>query len=287
MKEIRYYINLVESGEPTNPGRRGFFKKVGAGAAVAQAISLDPTGTIVKGLVKDLGLKNLSVLDQLLQVATPRIVLGFFKLNRHHQHYEGALSGDEINDAARRLKIDPDRVEQWMDQQDWQGLDGLNSLRAVLGRPLTFDHITQVLDKNGIDYEYDEWSDEILTLEKALRKLVYDQDVGKNPNTQSSPTSTVKNISQSTTASNSDSLIPSLVRSALVMAKKFIKNTPPTPDPAATPTNITPNQPIALPAPKKSEYDDLFNPNVSQEKPEFDFWEPKKDDEQTPKSKKI
>ena len=74
-QDIRSLVNqltLLEAGEPTNPSRRGFLKKAGAGVAVASAASLDPTGTIVKGLVKDLGFDNLSALDQLLKVATPK-----------------------------------------------------------------------------------------------------------------------------------------------------------------------------------------------------------------------
>jgi hypothetical protein len=283
-QDIRTLVNqltLLEAGEPTNPSRRGFLKKAGAGVAVASAASLDPTGTIVKGLVKDLGFDNLSALDQLLKVATPDDVLGFFKYRLSSGIWEDAITDEEFKLAQQAL---PDEyVSDWVTDQFDNDKDGLEELSKLIGRPLTMDKIAKVLDKNQIDYD-DPEDGELLKLNDSLSDLAYGknnwidaQDAGKNPAQSSGSIDPEKEVVKSNS-------IRTLIRLAAVMAKNLLTAKPEIPPAAPTPVDNKINTP-ALPPPSKSEYDDLLTPNLDKEKPEFDYWKPGEEDPKQLKKK--
>jgi len=283
-QDIRSLVNqltLLEAGEPTNPSRRGFLKKAGAGVAVASAASLDPTGTIVKGLVKDLGFDNLSALDQLLKVATPDDVLGFFKYRLSSGSWEDAITDEELKLAQQAL---PDEyVADWVQDQFDNDEDGLAELSKLIGRPLTMDKIAKVLDKNQIDYD-DPDDGELNKLNDSLADLAYGknnwidaQDAGKNPAQSSGSIDPEKEVVKSNS-------IRTLIRLAAVMAKNLLTAKPEIPPAAPTPIDNKINTP-ALPPPSKSEYDDLLTPNLDKEKPEFDYWKPGEEDPKQLKKK--
>jgi len=277
-------LTVLEAGEPENLSRRGFLKKAGAGAAVATAASLDPTGTIAKGLVKDLGLNNLSALDQLLKVATPDEVLGFFNYRLSSGIWEDAITDKDRVDAARALNIPVEDVYEWVQDKFDEDEDGLALLRKAIGRPLTMDKIAMVLDKNQIDYD-DPVDGDLNKLNHSLEDLAYGknnwinaQDAGKSPAQSSSSAESEQEVVKSNS-------IRTLVQSAFAMAKKLLNAKPGT-----LPTNLDPEASInkkinipSLPPPSKSEYDDLLTPQVDQEKPEFDYW---KQGEEDPKQLK-
>lgn len=252
MKDIRYYIDLVENDGPTDPSRRGFLKKAGAGVAVAGAAAVDPTGTVIKQLVKDLGLNNLSVLDQLLNVATPSEVLSFFKYR-----LSSGIWGDAITDEEWKLaqeKLPNNYVDDWVDNQFEEGKDGLEELSKLIGRPLTMDKIARVLEKNQINYD-DPDDTELNKLNDSLSDLAYgkndwmkSQDAGKGSEktpTSSTPSSTSSSNAPVGDTQSSSSIKPDevvkansikkLVRSAVVLAKKLLNAKPGT-----LPTDLDP-----------------------------------------------
>lgn len=282
MKDIRYYINLIENDGPANPSRRGFLKKAGAGVAVAGAVSLDPTGTIAKNLVKDLGLNNLSALDQVLKVATPADVLGFFNYRLSSGIWEDAITDEEWKLAQQKLPNE--YVNDWVTNQFDEGKDGLEELSKLIGRPLTMDKIAKVLEKNQIDYD-DPDSVELNKLNDSLADLAYGDGKWSNAQDAGKDTAPAQSSIPGGDAAKSTA-VRILIRSAFFLAKKLMsKPEAPTTDiaPPETPSNT--NIP-ALPAPTKSEYDDLLTPELDKEKPEFNYWDPAKDSEPDKKFKK-
>jgi len=290
-QDIRTLVNrltVLEAGEPENPSRRGFLKKAAGAAAIAAA-----PGSLLKGIGNTAASAANGVATSIAKG------IGQYITNTG----EGISVNIPVNRTIGGIMVDSINMFVSEDPEDGDGYLRVNheptedipytnngeefeeELRNFLKeKGFDPDAVDGISFNEGGEQEEDAASFDANGFADSIRTQLgidnhNDDEVpadSKNPN-----------IEKSTDDSSMGALGRFGIRAALtklgntVLSQNKNKEAPP---PSAS-VGDTPADPLALPPPSKSEYDDLLTPQVDKEKPEFDYWKPGEEDPKQLKKK--
>ena len=251
---------LLEAGEPTNPSRRGFLKKAGAGA-VAASMPGQTINHIIDTFTKDVGgTGNIKIMSELLKKVSfwelSGIIdaLGSGITKDAWTPEESKLVDNKIEQIANQQGTDPYDVEQELDDKMMDSNEDYSVFYGnLVGKKFKITEIEEILNKYNTDrYEFFDDEDVINAIKDATNKA---HEAIKNAGVASDDlVSIAKDARLSGIAIRIAGFISSMMSS---MNKPAISSND------ITPNNTTPDNQLALPAPSAA---NTIEPNLNRMK---------------------